>query len=199
MNTKSNELPDPVRERLYNQPMVTLFFSEDHILVSRGAKSIDQVIAQLDKAYEEAESDRFEGSMEGANVTWHMRHDNPAFDDEWAEETLDINSSAGLPNWRQVRLLIHSDGPGAYRVYTSQREWERNQPRAEYLMSLTVPQVAAKLSVDVSRVRALCAGGRIGRMVGRQWLISSAEVARVRDELSQDTRSPLFSPSSEGG
>jgi len=42
---------------------------------------------------------------------------------------------------------------------------------------LTTAEVAARLSVDPSRVRRLCRTGRLGKKFGHVWLITDADVA----------------------
>ncbi len=41
----------------------------------------------------------------------------------------------------------------------------------------TTSQAATRLSVTERRVRQLCAEGRLGVKIGRQWLIRAAELA----------------------
>jgi len=47
-------------------------------------------------------------------------------------------------------------------------------------MIFTVKQAAERLSVSERRIRKLCADGRLGVKVGRQWLIKSQELAEFR-------------------
>lgn len=45
---------------------------------------------------------------------------------------------------------------------------------------LTTAQAAAVLGVIERRVRALCAAGRLGQKIGRQYLIEAEELARFK-------------------
>ena len=45
---------------------------------------------------------------------------------------------------------------------------------------LTTVEAAAALGLSESRVRVLCAAGRLGRKIGRNYLIESADLARFR-------------------
>jgi len=45
---------------------------------------------------------------------------------------------------------------------------------------LTTAEAAAALSLSESRVRVLCAAGRLGRKIGRNYLIEAADLARFR-------------------
>ena len=56
---------------------------------------------------------------------------------------------------------------------------------------LSVPMAARELGLHASRVRGLCATGRAGRKIGTEWLLTRAEVERLRADLARDPRSPL--------
>jgi hypothetical protein len=55
---------------------------------------------------------------------------------------------------------------------------------------LTVAQVSKELSISENRVREYCQGGRLGRKVGRQWIITRAELDEFKVKPRRAGRPP---------
>lgn len=56
---------------------------------------------------------------------------------------------------------------------------------------MTVKEVAASLGISEKRVREYCRAGRLGRKVGRQWIITKEEFERfVRDDYTGEPGRP---------
>ncbi len=55
---------------------------------------------------------------------------------------------------------------------------------------LTTEEAAERLGLDGSRVRRLCAEGRLGRKIGRNWAISEADLQRFAQEERRPGRPP---------